>query len=82
MSKGEQRKARQAEHLAREQARLAAGDTRNATDRYFDRQAEQARRDRQARRRNRRPAAGSQEWAESRGGLIGGYETDDTYCPD
>jgi hypothetical protein len=30
----------------------------------------------------RRPVSGSLEWAEQRGGLIGGYETDDTYCPD
>ncbi len=31
---------------------------------------------RKARKQTRTPEYGSQQWAESRGGLIGGYETD------
>lgn len=81
MTKGEIRKQRQAEHLARELARVSAGDTRTARERHYDEHAAQAKR---ARRKPRKARAvpGSLEWAEARGGLIGGYETDDTYCPD
>lgn len=32
--------------------------------------------------RTHQPAWGSQAWQEARGGLLGGYETDETYCPD
>jgi hypothetical protein len=78
MTKAEIRKARQAEHEAREAARATAGDTRTARERHSDEMQERAR----ARRRGRRARPGSLEWAESRGGLIGGYETDETYCPD
>lgn len=79
LSKGELRRRRQAEHAAREQARLEAGDTRNAEQRRADEEAAQAKR---RRRGSKRAAPGSLRWAEERGGLIGGYETDDTYCPD
>jgi hypothetical protein len=82
MTKGEVRKQRQAEHAAREQARLAAGDTRNRVERNSAEQVAIAKRERLAKRKARRPAPGSQQWAEERGGLIGGYETDETYCPD
>jgi len=37
---------------------------------------------RKSRKRTRTPAPGSLEWAEARGGLIGGYETDDSYSGD
>ena len=81
LSKGEARRQRQAEHAARQQARIEAGDTRTAQQRRADEQAVQAKQ----RRRRHSPAhatPGSQWWAEERGGLIGGHETDDTYCPD
>ena len=79
MTKGELRRQRQAEHASRETARLAAGDTRTSAERCADEYNAQLKRQR---RRKARPAAGTQQWAEERGGLIGGYETDDTYCPD
>lgn len=79
MTKAEARKARQAEHAQREQARLEVGDTRNARERQQDVITAQAK---ARRRKPRRASMSSQQRAESYGGLIGGYETDDTYCPD
>jgi hypothetical protein len=69
MTKGEIRRARQAEHAARESARLAAGDTRSAAERHADLiNATAKRRHRRSRRpSSRSPIVGSAEWAETRG---------------
>lgn len=77
-TKGELRKQRQAEHAAREAARLAEGDMRNAQERHNDvmMAAAKARRRKPRKPINKRAGWGSQEWAEQRGGLIGGYEED------
>lgn len=80
-TKGEARKARQAEYTAREAQRLATGDTRTSAERHAAEYAAAAERQRRQRRAPR-PTPGSLQRAEERGGLIGGYETDDTYCPD
>lgn len=70
LTKGELRKQRQAEHAAREAARIESGDTRNAEQRKLDREVA-ARRRRRKPRAERRPAVGSQEWAETRGDDLG-----------
>lgn len=84
LNKADARKARQADHATREQARLRTGDTRNACQRHTDALlAETARRNKaHGPRKARREPMSGQERAESYGGRIGGYETDETYCPD
>ncbi len=67
MTKAELRKQRQAEHAARQQARLDTGDTRTAAQRHSDTVTAAARKRRYARRKphSRTPIYGSAEWAET-----------------
>jgi hypothetical protein len=73
MTKGELRKARQAEHAAREAERLAIGDMRTSQERHLDEYlAREARKRRKPRKlQTRQPTPGSAEWAETRGDDLG-----------
>lgn len=76
MTKGELRKQRQAEHAAAEAKRLAVGDVRNAQQHHADEEIAKAKQRRRKPRARRQAVPGSLQWAEERGGLIGGYEED------